>query len=178
MMDTSAVQEFLDKYIDATLVRSAGRWDFAYHPYGDDSYVLRFHTEAESDGNHVIKVGTFIPQMPDVYFVFEPVEMTGRESLFSVNLGRAWREVGRPDCLPGEMSRLEAQLALVGHLANTPGERDLPDGEGVLDELAELFMLREHGLWLRIQREPDYSAGAVLDFVSNWIALHREPVAP
>lgn len=177
-MDTSAVQEFLDKYIDATLVRSAGRWDFAYHPYGDDSYVLRFHTEAESDGNHVIKVGTFIPQMPDVYFVFEQVEMTGREALFSVNLGRAWREVGRPDCLPGEMSRLEAQLALVGHLANTTGERDLPDGAGVLDELAELFMLREHGLWLRIQREPDYSAEAVLGFVSGWLALHREPVAP
>lgn len=131
-MGTQAVQEFLDKHIDATLNRSAGRWDFAYHPYGDDSCVLRFHTEAESDGNHVIKAGAFIPQVPEVYFIFEQVEMTGRESLFSVNLGRAWREVGRPDCLPGEMSRLEAQLALVGHLANTPGERDLPDGEGVL----------------------------------------------
>ena len=177
-MDTSAVQEFLDKHIDATWNRSAGRWDFAYHPYGDDSYALRFHTEAESDGNHVIKAGAFIPRAQEVYFVFEPVEMTGREALFSVNLGRAWREVGRPDCLPGEMSRLEAQLALVGHLANTVGEHDLPDGAGVLDELAELFMLRGHGLWLRTQREPDYSAGAVLEFVSNWIALHRESVAP
>lgn len=175
-MGTQAVQEFLDKYIDATLNRSAGRWDFAYHPYGDDSCVLRFHTEAESDGNHAIKAGTFIPQVQEVYFIFEQVEMTGRESLFSVNLGRAWREVGRPDCLPGEMSRLEAQLALVGHLANTPGERDLPDGEGVLDELAELFMLREHGLWLRMWREPDYSAEAVLGFVSGWLALHQEPV--
>lgn len=70
-MDTRAVQEFLDNYIDATLNRSAGRWDFAYHPYGDDSYVLRFHTEAESDGNHVIKAGAFIPRAQEVYFVFE-----------------------------------------------------------------------------------------------------------
>lgn len=177
-MGTSAVQEFLDEYIDATLNCSAGRWDFVYRPYGDDSCVLRFHTEAESGGNHVIKAGSFIPQMQEAYFVFEPVEMTGRESLFSVNLGRAWREVGRPDCLPGEMSRFEAQLALVGHLANTPGEHDLPDGAGVLGELGELFMLREHGLWLRMRREPDYSADAVLKFVSDWVALHQEPVAP
>lgn len=177
-MGTSAVQEFLDEYIDATLNRSAGRWDFVYHPYGDDSCVLRFHTEAESDGNHVIKAGAFIPRAQEVYFVFEQVEMTGRESLFSVNLGRAWREVGRPDCLPGGMSRFEAQLALVGHLANTTGEHDLPDGKGVLDELAELFMLREHGLWLRTRREPDYSAEAVLGFVSGWLALHQESVAP
>lgn len=175
-MDTSAVQEFLDKYIDATLVQSVGRWDFAYRPYGDDSYMLYFHTEPTDDGNHTIKAGAFIPQVQEVYFVFEPVEMTGRESLFSVNLGRAWREVGRPDCLPGEMSRLEAQLALVGHLANTTGEHDLPDGKGVLDELAELFMLREHDLWLRMWREPDYSAEAVLGFVSGWLALHQEPV--
>lgn len=177
-MDTLGVQEFLDKYIDATLNRSAGRWDFAYRPYGDDSCMLRFHTAPGDDGNHVIKAGSFIPQMQEAYFAFEPVEMTGRESLFSVNLGRAWREVGRPYCLPGEMSRLEAQLALVGHLANTTGEHDLPDGAGVLDELAEMFMLREHGLWLRIQRKPDYSADAVLKFVSGWLALHREPVAP
>lgn len=177
-MDTQAVQEFLDRHIDATLNRSAGRWDFAYHPYGDDSYVLHFHTEAESDGNHVIKAGSFIPQMQEAYFAFEPIEMTGREALFSVNLGRAWREVGRPDCLPGEMSRLEAQLALVGHLANTTGEHDLPDGAGVLGELGEVFMLREHVLWLRTQREPNYSADAILKFVSGWLALHQEPVAP
>lgn len=31
-MGTQAVQEFLDKHIDATLNRSAGRWDFVYHP--------------------------------------------------------------------------------------------------------------------------------------------------
>lgn len=176
-MDSSAIQDFLDRYIDATLVRSAGRWDFVYRPYADDSYMLYFHTAPTDDGIHTIEAGAFIPQPPEVHFVFEPVEMTGREALFSVNLGRAWREVGRPDCLPGGMSRLEAQLALVGHLANTTGERDLPDGEGALDELAELFMLREHGLWLRTRREPDYTAGAVLEFVSNWIALHREPVA-
>lgn len=177
-MDTPAVQGFLDKYIDATLNRPAGRWDFTYRPYGNDSCMLRFHTEAESDGNHVIKAGSFIPQMQEAHFVFEPVEMTGREALFSVNLGRAWREVGRPDCLPAEMSHLEAQLALVGHLANTTGEHDLPDGKGVLDELAELFMLREHGLWLRAQREPDYSADAVSKFVSGWLASSHEPVAP
>lgn len=147
-MDTSAVQEFLDKYIDATLVQSVGRWDFAYRPYGDDSYMLYFHTEPTDDGNHTIKAGAFIPQVQEVYFVFEPVEM----------------------------SRLEAQLALVGHLANTTGEHDLPDGKGVLDELAELFMLREHGLWLRMWREPDYSAEAVLGFVPGWLALHQEPV--
>ena len=177
-MESQTIQEFLDKYIDATLNRSAGRWDFAYHPYGDDSYVLRFHTEAESDGNHVIKAGAFIPRAQEVYFVFEQVEMTGREALFSVNLGRAWREVGHPDCLPVEMSRLEAQLALVGHLANTTGEHDLPDGAGVLGELGEVFMLREHVLWLRTRREPDYSADAVSKFVSDWVSLHQEPVAP
>lgn len=176
-MDSSAIQDFLDRYIDATLVRSAGRWDFVYRPYADDSYMLYFHTAPTDDGNHVIKAGAFIPQVPEVHFVFEPVEMTGREALFSVNFGRGWRVVGHPDCLPGEMSRLEAQLALVGHLANTPGERDLPDGEGVLDELVELFMLREHGLWLRTQREPDYSADAVLRFISDWITPSKEPVA-
>lgn len=176
-MGTQAVQEFLDRHIDATLNRPAGRWDFVYHPYADDSYMLYFHTAPTDDGNHVIKAGAFIPQVPEVHFVFEPVEMTGREALFSVNFGRGWREVGHPDCLPGEMSRLEAQLALVGHLANTPGERDLPDGEGVLDELVELFMLREHGLWLRTQREPDYSADAVLRFISDWITPSKEPVA-
>lgn len=176
-MDTRAVQEFLDKHIDATLNRSAGRWDFAYHPYGDDSYVLRFHTEAESDGNHVIKAGAFVPQAQEVYFVFEQVETTGREALFSVNLGHAWREVGRPGCLHGEMSRFEAQLALVGHLANTTGEHDLPDGVGVLGELSELFMLREHGLWLRTRREPDYSADAILKLISDWLASSKEPVA-
>ena len=139
--------------------------------------MLYFHTAPTDDGNHTIEAGAFIPQPPEVHFVFEPVEMTGREALFSVNLGRAWRKVGRPDCLPSEMSRFEAQLALVGHLANTTGERDLPDGKGVLDELAELFMLREHGLWLRIQREPDYSADAILKFVSDWLASSQEPVA-
>lgn len=177
-MDTRAVQEFLDKYIDATLNRSEGRWDFVYRPYGDDSCVLRFHTAPGDDGNHVIKAGSFIPQMQEAYFALEPIEMTGRESLFSVNLGRAWREVGRPDCLPGGMSRFEAQLALVGHLANTTGEHDLPDGAGVLGELGEVFMLREHVLWLRTQREPDYSADTILKFVSGWLALHQEPVAP
>lgn len=177
-MDTLAVQEFLDRYIDATLNRSEVRWDFVYRPYGDDSCMLRFHTRAEPDGNHVICSGSYTPQIQEAHFVFEPVEMTGRESLFSVNLGRAWREVGRPDCLPGGMSRFEAQLALVGHLANTTGEPDLPDGAGVLGELGELFMLREHVLWLRIQREPDYSADAILKFVSGWLALSREPVAP
>lgn len=177
-MDSSAIQDFLDRYIDATLVRSAGRWDFVYRPYADDSYMLYFHTAPTDDGNHVIKAGAFIPQVQEVYFVFEPVEMTGHETLFSVNFGRAWREVGRPDCLPVEMSRLEAQLALAGHLANTTGEHDLPDGKGVLDELAELFMLREYGLWLRTRREPDYTADAVLKFVSDWVALHQEPVAP
>lgn len=177
-MGTRAVQEFLDRHIDATLNRSAGRWDFMYRPYGDDSYILYFHTEPTDDGNHTIEAGAFIPQPPEVHFVFEPVEMTGREALFSVNLGHAWRDAGHPDCLPGEMSRLEAQLALVGHLANTTGEHDLPDGKGVLDELAELFMLHEYGLWLRTQREPDYSTEAVLGFVSGWLALHREPVAP
>lgn len=176
-MDTPAVQGFLDKYIDATLNRPAGRWDFTYRPYGNDSCMLRFHTEAESDGNHVIKAGSFIPQMQEVYFVFEPVEMTGRESLFSVNLGRAWREVGRPDCLPGEMSRLEAQLALVGHLANNAGGCYFA-GMGEMNKLALTFSLREHGVWLRTRREPDYSADAVLKFVSDWVALHQEPVAP
>ena len=176
-MGTQAVQEFLDKHIDATLNRSAGRWDFVYRPYGDDRYMLYFHTAPTDDGNHTIRAGAFTPRVQEVYFVFEQVEMTGRETLFSVNFGRAWREVGRPDCLPVEMSRLEAQLALAGHLANTTGEHDLPDGKGVLDELAELFMLREHGLWLRTRREPDYSAEAVLGFVSGWLALHRGPVA-
>lgn len=175
-MGTQAVQEFLDKHIDATLNRSAGRWDFVYRPYGDDRYMFYFHTAPTDDGNHTIRTGAFTPRAQKVYFVFEPVEMTGREALFSVNLGRAWREVGRPDCLPGGMSRLEAQLALVGHLANTTGEHDLPDGAGVLGELGELFMLREHALWLRIQREPDYSADAVSKFVSGWLALHQEPV--
>lgn len=176
-MGTSAVQKFLDEYIDATLNCSAGRWDFVYRPYGDDSCVLRFHTEAESDGNHVIKAGSFIPQMQEAYFVFEPVEMTGRESLFSVNLGRAWREVGRPDCLPGEMSRLEAQLALVGHLANN-ADGCYFAGMGEMNKLALTFSLREHGVWLRTRREPDYSADAVLKFVSDWVALHQERVAP
>ena len=176
-MDTLGVQEFLDKYIDATLNRSAGRWDFVYHPYGDDSCMLRFHTEAESDGNHVIEAGSFIPQMQEAHFVFEPVEMTGRESLFSVNLGRAWREVGRPDCLPGEMSRLEAQLALVGHLANNAVGCYFA-GMGEMNKLALTFSLREHGMWLHTRREPDYSADAVLKFVSDWVALHQEPVAP
>lgn len=176
-MDTQAIQEFLDRHIDATLNRPVGRWDFAYRPYGDDRYMLYFHTAPTDDGNHTIRTGAFTPRVQEVYFVFEQVEMTGREALFSVNFGRGWREVGHPDCLPGEMSRLEAQLALVGHLANTPGERDLPDGKGVLDELAELFMLREHGLWLRIHREPDYSADAVLRFISDWITPSKEPVA-
>lgn len=176
-MDTSAVQEFLDKYIDATLVRSAGRWDFAYRPYGDDSYMLYFHTEPTDDGNHTIKAGAFIPQPPEVHFVFEPVEMTGREALFSVNLGRVWREVGRPDCLPGEMSRLEAQLSLVGHLANN-ADGCYFAGMGEMNKLALTFSLREHGVWLRTRREPDYSADAVLKFVSDWVALHQEPVAP
>lgn len=176
-MDTSAVQEFLDKYIDATLVRSAGRWDFAYRPYGDDSYMLYFHTEPTDDGNHTIKAGAFIPQPPEVHFVFEPVEMTGREALFSVNLGRAWREVGRSDCLPGEMSRFEAQLALVGHLANN-ADGCYFAGMGEMNKLALTFSLREHGVWLRMRREPDYSADAVLKFVSDWVALHQEPVAP
>lgn len=176
-MGTRAVQEFLDRHIDATLNRSAGRWDFMYRPYGDDSYILYFHTAPVANGNHVIKAGAFIPQVQEVYFVFEQVEMTGRESLFSVNLGRAWREVGRPDCLPVEMSRFEAQLALAGHLANTAGEHDLPDGVGVLGEFAELFMLREHGLWLRTQREPDYSADAVSKLISDWLTLSQEPVS-
>lgn len=39
-------------------------------------------------------------------------------------------------------------------------------------------MLREHVLWLRTQREADYSADAILKFVSDWLALSREPVAP
>lgn len=103
--------------------------------------------------------------------------MTGRESLFSVNLGRAWREVGRPDCLPGEMSRFEAQLALVGHLANN-ADGCYFAGMGEMNKLALTFSLREHGAWLRTRREPDYSADAVLKFVSDWVALHQEPVAP
>lgn len=176
-MDTRAVQEFLDNYIDATLNRSAGRWDFVYRPYGDDSCMLRFHTRAEPDGNHVICSGFYTPQMQEAHFVFEPVEMTGRESLFSVNLGRAWREVGRPDCLPGEMSRFEAQLALVGHLANNADGYYFA-GMGEMNKLALTFSLREHGVWLRTRREPDYSADAVLKFVSDWVALHQEPVAP
>lgn len=176
-MGTQAVQEFLDRHIDATLNRPAGRWDFVYHPYADDSYMLYFHTAPTDDGNHVIKAGAFIPQMQEAHFVFEPVEMTGRESLLSVNLGRAWRGVGRPDCPPGEMSRFEAQLALVGHLANN-ADGCYFAGMGEMNKLALTFSLREHGVWLRTRRGPDYSADAVLKFVSDWVALHQEPVAP
>lgn len=103
-MGTQAVQEFLDKHIDATLNRSAGRWDFVYRPYGDDRYMFYFHTAPTDDGNHTIRTGAFTPRAQKVYFVFEPVEMTGRE--------------------------------------------------------------------------PDYSADAVSKFVSGWLALHQESVAP
>ncbi len=139
--------------------------------------MLYFHTAPTDDGNHTIRAGAFTPRVQKVYFVFESVEMSGREALFSVNLGRAWREVGRPDCLPGEMSRFEAQLALVGHLANN-ADGCYFAGMGEMNKLALTFSLREHGVWLRTRREPDYSADAVLKFVSDWVALHQEPVAP
>ena len=44
MTTETTLQNFLDKHIEATLNRTAGRWEYTYYPAGDNTNPTRFHT--------------------------------------------------------------------------------------------------------------------------------------
>ena len=88
-------------------------------------------------------------------------------SLFSINKAGRYVEVGRPDTHPAEMTRQEAQLALVGHLANEHGRK--PAGE--LDEFTEGYALYLYALTRsrNTNAEADHAAASVKRFLLEYL---------
>lgn len=165
MTTETALQNFLDKHIEATLNRTSGRWEYIYYPAGDNTNPTRFHTAPLPDGGYTISEGVYIPQMYMTYHSGEPE--TAIDSLFSINKAGRHVEVGRPDTHPAEMTRQEAQLALVGHLANDHG-RDII---GSLDEFTEGYALYLYALTRsrNTSIEADHTAASVKRFLMEYL---------
>lgn len=167
MTTETTLQNFLDKHIEATLNRTSGRWEYIYYPAGDNTNPTRFHTAPLPDGGYTINEGVYIPQMYMTYHSPADAHETAVASLFSINKAGRYVEVGRPDTHPAKMTRQEAQLTLVGHLANDHG-RDII---GSLDEFTEGYALYLYALTRsrNANTEADHTAASVKRFLMEYL---------